>query len=171
MVGWHHRLDGYEFEQTPGNSEGWGILACCSSRSHKVSDTTDWPNNKIPSIATRESSSVRHSSIMPTYRGPEDSLRWASQGCWCPSAVCSSSPCWVSVSEASWGAKSPGGGLSSCRKWSCANLLGFWIPLFTQSALARLVSLLPLHLVCTVVFTKLLGTSRNILEYPWPLPG
>ena len=31
MVGWHHRLNGYEFEQTPGDSEGQGSLAWCSS--------------------------------------------------------------------------------------------------------------------------------------------
>ena len=31
MVGWHHQLNGYEFEQTPGDSEGQGILECCSS--------------------------------------------------------------------------------------------------------------------------------------------
>ena len=30
MVGWHHQLDGYEFEQTLGESEGQGSLACCS---------------------------------------------------------------------------------------------------------------------------------------------
>ena len=30
MVGWYHRLDGYEFEQTPGDGEGQGSLACCS---------------------------------------------------------------------------------------------------------------------------------------------
>ena len=30
MVGWHHRLNGHEFEQTPGVSEGLGNLACCS---------------------------------------------------------------------------------------------------------------------------------------------
>ena len=30
MVGWHHQLDGHEFEQTPGDSEGWGSLVCCS---------------------------------------------------------------------------------------------------------------------------------------------
>ena len=30
MVGWHHRLDGHEFEQTPGDGEGHGRLACCS---------------------------------------------------------------------------------------------------------------------------------------------
>ena len=29
MVGWHHRLNGREFEQTPGDSEGQGNLACC----------------------------------------------------------------------------------------------------------------------------------------------
>ena len=31
MVGWHHRLDGHESEQTPGDSEGQGSLECCSS--------------------------------------------------------------------------------------------------------------------------------------------
>ena len=30
MFGWHHRLNGYEFEQTPGDSEGQGSLTCCS---------------------------------------------------------------------------------------------------------------------------------------------
>ena len=32
MVGWHHRLDGHEFEQAPGDSEGQGSLVCCSSQ-------------------------------------------------------------------------------------------------------------------------------------------
>ena len=31
MVGWHHQLNGHEFEQTPGDSEGQGGLLCCSS--------------------------------------------------------------------------------------------------------------------------------------------
>ena len=30
MVGWHHQLNGFEFEQTPGDSEGWESLVCCS---------------------------------------------------------------------------------------------------------------------------------------------
>ena len=30
MVGWDHRLNGHVFEQTPGDSEGQGSLACCS---------------------------------------------------------------------------------------------------------------------------------------------
>ena len=29
MVGWHHRLNGHEFEQTQGDGEGQGILVCC----------------------------------------------------------------------------------------------------------------------------------------------
>ena len=31
LVGWHHRLNGHEFEQTPGDSEGQGSLACYSA--------------------------------------------------------------------------------------------------------------------------------------------
>ena len=40
MVGWHHCLNGHEFEQIPGDSEGQGSLACCSSQGHKESDKT-----------------------------------------------------------------------------------------------------------------------------------
>ena len=40
MVGWHHWLSGHEFEQTPGNSEGQGSLACCSPWGHKELDMT-----------------------------------------------------------------------------------------------------------------------------------
>ena len=44
MVGWHHRLNGHEVEQTPGDSEGQGSLLCCSPWGHK-SDLTTWLNN------------------------------------------------------------------------------------------------------------------------------
>ena len=40
MVGWHHWLNGHEFEQTPGDTEGQGSLACCSPWGHKQLDTT-----------------------------------------------------------------------------------------------------------------------------------
>ena len=40
MVGWHHRLDGHEFEQAVGDSEGQGSLACWSPWGHKESDMT-----------------------------------------------------------------------------------------------------------------------------------
>ena len=36
MVGWHYQLNGHEFEQTQGGSEGQGSLECCSSWGHKV---------------------------------------------------------------------------------------------------------------------------------------
>ena len=40
MVGWHHRLNGHEFEQTLGDSEWQGSLACCSPWGRKELDTT-----------------------------------------------------------------------------------------------------------------------------------
>ena len=45
MVGWHHRLDGHEFEQTPGEGEGEGCLVCCSPWGRKESGTTQQLNN------------------------------------------------------------------------------------------------------------------------------
>ena len=45
MVGWHHRLNGYEFERAPGDSKGQGHLACCSSWGCKESDRTEWLNS------------------------------------------------------------------------------------------------------------------------------
>ena len=38
MVGWHHRLNGHEFEQTQGDSEEQGSLACCSPWGRKELD-------------------------------------------------------------------------------------------------------------------------------------
>ena len=46
MVGWHHQLNRHEFEQTLGDGEGQGSLACCSPWGHKESDMTEWLNNK-----------------------------------------------------------------------------------------------------------------------------
>ena len=40
MVEWHHRLDGHEFERTPGDGEGQGSLACCSPWGGNESHTT-----------------------------------------------------------------------------------------------------------------------------------
>ena len=40
IVRWHHFLNGHEFEQTPGDSEEQGSLACCSLRSCKESGRT-----------------------------------------------------------------------------------------------------------------------------------
>ena len=44
MAGWHHWLDGHEFEWIPGVGDGQGGLACCNSWGCKESDTTEWLN-------------------------------------------------------------------------------------------------------------------------------
>ena len=41
MIGWHHGLDGHEFEQAPGVGDGQGGLVCCSPWGHKELDMTD----------------------------------------------------------------------------------------------------------------------------------
>ena len=47
MVGWHHRLNGNEFEQALGVGEGQGSLAFCSQWSCKESDMTEWLKNNL----------------------------------------------------------------------------------------------------------------------------
>ena len=42
LIGWHHWLNGHEFEYTPGVSDGQGGLAYSDSWGHKESDTTEW---------------------------------------------------------------------------------------------------------------------------------
>ena len=49
MAGWHHRLNGHKFEQTPGVGDGQGGLVCCDSWGRKESDTTErlnWTEQK-----------------------------------------------------------------------------------------------------------------------------
>ena len=41
IVGWHHQLEGHEFEQAPGAGDGQGSLECCSPWGRKESDTTE----------------------------------------------------------------------------------------------------------------------------------
>ena len=44
MDGWHHQLDGHEFERTPGVGDGQGGLTCCDSWGHKESNTIELLN-------------------------------------------------------------------------------------------------------------------------------
>ena len=44
MVGWHHGLNGHEFDQAPGVGDGQGSLACCSPWGHKELNMTEWLN-------------------------------------------------------------------------------------------------------------------------------
>ena len=45
MVGWHHQLNGHEFEQAPGDGEGQGNPGCYSQWGRKESETAEWLNN------------------------------------------------------------------------------------------------------------------------------
>ena len=61
IVGWRHRLNGHEFEWTPGVDDGQGGLACCGPCSHKESDMTEpltelnWWHPKVKLEPTRAS--------------------------------------------------------------------------------------------------------------------
>ena len=48
MVEWHHWLNGHEFEQTPGDSEEQGRLACRSPQSHRVRH--DWTTKYVQNV-------------------------------------------------------------------------------------------------------------------------
>ena len=52
MVGWHHRLNGHEFEEALVVGDGQGGLACCSPWGRKESDTTERPNNNNRKLDT-----------------------------------------------------------------------------------------------------------------------
>ena len=56
MAGWHHRLDGCEFEWTPGDGDGQGALACCNSWGRKESDTNERLNWKELNLLLKTSS-------------------------------------------------------------------------------------------------------------------
>ena len=56
MAGWHHRLDGHEFDQAPGVGDGQGGLAGCSPWGRRESDATERLNDnrrphKVPNVA------------------------------------------------------------------------------------------------------------------------
>ena len=58
MVGWHHRLNGHEFEQAPGDGRRYRSLGCCSPRVCKESDTAEQLNNNDNSKEGRRPLSV-----------------------------------------------------------------------------------------------------------------
>ena len=57
LVGWHHRLNGHDFEQAPGVGEGQGNLTCCSPWGCKESDTAERLNNKFWHFSQEETGS------------------------------------------------------------------------------------------------------------------
>ena len=54
MLGWHHRLNGHEFEQAQGDGEGQGGLACCSPWGCRESDVTERLNSDCSCRVTAE---------------------------------------------------------------------------------------------------------------------
>ena len=65
MAGWHHQLDGREFEWSPGVGDGQGGLACCNSWGRKESDMTeglDWTELNSTDIIMFGSSRQSHYS-------------------------------------------------------------------------------------------------------------
>ena len=87
MVGWHHQLDGHEFEQAPGVGDGQGGLACCNPWDRKESDTTEWLNWtehhwKIVSGEQKEEGGGDHDS-----ESVREIIEWvhlkAGDQCWC----------------------------------------------------------------------------------------
>ena len=60
VVGWHHWLEGHEFEWTLGVSDGQGGLKCCSSLGCNELDTTEWLNWTESTTSSLFSNSVRH---------------------------------------------------------------------------------------------------------------
>ena len=66
MVGWHHQLNGHEFEQALGDCEGQGSLVCCSPWGIKELDTTEQLNNsKFPYHLTHCHVAAIHSIHFP----------------------------------------------------------------------------------------------------------
>ena len=62
MVGWHHRLNGHEFEQAPEVGDRQGSLVCCSPWGGKESDRTEQLNLAELSFSTLSSSFFKCSS-------------------------------------------------------------------------------------------------------------
>ena len=68
IVGWHHRLNGHEFEQVPGDGGGQGRLACCSPG--KESDMTERLNNSLAILCQR--------TTLPIMNTILDTISWSS---------------------------------------------------------------------------------------------
>ena len=67
IVGWHHQLNGHEFEQALGVGDGQGSLVCCSAWGCKDLDTTEWLNwtEALEKSSESESHSVVSDSLQP----------------------------------------------------------------------------------------------------------
>ena len=79
IVGWHHRLNGYEFEQALEDGEGQGSLACCSPWSGKRLDTTellDNNNNKLKKESIHFSSELKNTGVWNIFLSWRMTVNW-----------------------------------------------------------------------------------------------
>ena len=80
MVGWHHQLDGHEFEQALGVGDGQGVLACCSPWGHKELDTTEqlnWIVSPYLSITNLNANWLNFQSNEPEWlKGWKNKVHW-----------------------------------------------------------------------------------------------
>ena len=76
--GWHHRLDGQEFEWTPGVGDGQGGLACCNSWGCKESDTTEWLNWTELAIILKDYNKCWQTLENWNLRGAGGTVKWCS---------------------------------------------------------------------------------------------
>ena len=77
VAGWHHWLDGCEFEWTPGDGDGQGGLACCDSWDRKESDTTErlnWTDiynmlstQNVYNVFSRKSNNIKHPWLLSSW--------------------------------------------------------------------------------------------------------
>ena len=100
MVGWHHQLNGHEFEQAPGDGERQGNLACCSPRGCKELGTTEYlTHTTLVSLSPfpAESPRVCPSDVPNFYSHPPSILWWfcsfKSRACLLPSHCSVASDC------------------------------------------------------------------------------
>ena len=70
MVGWHHRLNGHEFEQAPEVGDGQGSLACCTPRGCKELDMTEWLNNNKKAMHLKRGQRTWTDIFPKTYKWP-----------------------------------------------------------------------------------------------------
>ena len=68
IIRWYHRLDGHEFEQTQGDSEGQGSLSFFSPWGSKESYTTEWLSNNNNNNQLNENGLSRMCSLWPNYQ-------------------------------------------------------------------------------------------------------
>ena len=100
MVGWHHQLDGHEFEQAPGAGDGQGSLVFCSPWGHKESDMTEQLNGTESPKVRQPGHPSRHGLMVTLLQ----QLEWEF---------------WITNQHLSW----PSGSLGNCldRKKRCCH--------------------------------------------------